>query len=327
LCKDRKQIGSLIQCSGTLHIYYLCFMSVIVKNISKFYGKQKALDNVSFEVGSGQVVGFLGPNGAGKSTMMKIITCFIPQSDGTATVCGFDVNDQSIEVRRQVGYLPEHNPLYLDMFVKEYLSFVGGIHKLNGKLDARIKEMVHLTGLEAEQRKRIGALSKGYRQRVGIAQALIHDPQVLILDEPTSGLDPNQLTEIRSLIKSIGKEKTVILSTHIMQEVEAICDRVIIINKGKIAADDSTAVLQNKTSRETITVEFDRPVNKNQLTTIAGVKEAKNISGNTWRLVAIGDQDIRPNIFNWAVQNNCTVLSLQKDEQKLEDIFQKLTRD
>lgn len=301
-------------------------MSVLVKEITKIYGKQKALDNVSFEIGSGQVVGFLGPNGAGKSTMMKIISCFIPQSSGSVTVCGFDVNEQSLDVRKQVGYLPEHNPLYLDMFVKEYLSFIGGIHKLNGNLNARVKEMVHITGLEAEQHKRIGALSKGYRQRVGIAQALIHDPKVLILDEPTSGLDPNQLAEIRALIKSVGKEKTVILSTHIMQEVEAICDRVIIINKGKIAANDSTAVLQHANSQIIITAEFDRAVNKNQLLNIAGVKDATNISGNTWKITGNGKDDIRPGIFNWAVQNNCTVLSLQKDEQKLEDIFQKLTR-
>lgn len=301
-------------------------MSVIVQNITKIYGQQKALDNVSFEVGSGQVVGFLGPNGAGKSTMMKIITCFIPQTEGKVTVCGFDVNEQSIDVRKQVGYLPEHNPLYLDMYVKEYLSFVGGIHGLKGKLNDRVKEMVHITGLEAEQHKPIGALSKGYRQRVGIAQALIHDPKVLILDEPTSGLDPNQLAEIRALIKSIGKEKTVILSTHIMQEVEAICDRVIIINKGRIAADDSTAVLQHKSAGESIIVEFDRNVSKNQLMGIAGVKNAEVLKGNTWKIYGTGSEDIRPGVFNWAVKNNTTVLSLQKEEQKLEDIFQKLTR-
>lgn len=301
-------------------------MSVTVKNITKFYGKQKALDNVSFEVGSGQVVGFLGPNGAGKSTMMKIITCFIPQSEGTVSVCGYDVSEQSIEVRKQVGYLPEHNPLYLDMFVKEYLSFVGGIHKLNGKLNERVKEMVKLTGLEAEQHKPIGALSKGYRQRVGIAQALIHDPKVLILDEPTSGLDPNQLAEIRALIKSIGKEKTVILSTHIMQEVEAICDRVIIINKGTIAADDSTSVLQHKSADVKILAEFDRAVERKQLLNISGVKDAVNTSGHVWQITGKGNEDLRPHLFNWAVKNNYTVLSLQKEEQKLEEIFQKLTR-
>ena len=301
-------------------------MSVSVQNISKYYGQQKALDGVSFEVTGGQVVGFLGPNGAGKSTMMKIITCFIPQSEGTVTVCGFDVNEQSIEVRKNVGYLPEHNPLYLEMYVKEYLAFVGGIHKLNGKLQSRIKEMVHVTGLETEQHKRIGALSKGYRQRVGIAQALIHDPKVLILDEPTSGLDPNQLSEIRALITQIGKEKTVILSTHIMQEVEAICDRVIIINKGRIVADDNTSVLQHKTSGEIVLAEFDRSVLQKDLLTIKGVSSAVNLKANNWKISGDGKEDLRPLVFNWAVSNGCTVLSLQKEEQKLEDIFQKLTQ-
>src|SRR3954463_11059245 len=201
-------------------------MSIKVNNITKLYGEQKALDDVSFEVSSGQVVGFLGPNGAGKSTMMKIITCFIPQTAGAITVCGFDVTDQSIEVRKMVGYLPEHNPLYPEMYVKEYLDFVAGVYKMENR-KKRIDEMVEMTGLQVEQKKKIGALSKGYRQRVGLAQAMIHNPEVLILDEPTSGLDPNQLVEIRELIKSIGKEKTVMLSTHIMQEVEAVCDRVI----------------------------------------------------------------------------------------------------
>src|SRR3954469_12040081 len=214
-------------------------MSIIVNNITKLYGQQKALNNVSFEVKSAEIVGFLGPNGAGKSTMMKILTCFIPQSSGSATVCGFDVSEQSLEVRRNVGYLPEHNPLYLDMYVKEYLEFIAGLHQLKN-VKARIAEMIEMTGLQVEQKKKIGALSKGYRQRVGLAQALIHDPKVLILDEPTTGLDPNQLEEIRNLIRSLGKEKTVVLSTHIMQEVEAICDKVIIINKGKIVANEST---------------------------------------------------------------------------------------
>lgn len=218
-------------------------MSIKVNNITKLYGAQKALNNISFEIGTNEIVGFLGPNGAGKSTMMKILTCYIPPTEGSATVCGFDTNNQSIEVRRQIGYLPEHNPLYLDMYVKEFLEFIGGLYKIKNSKE-RVKEMIEATGLQVEQNKKIGALSKGYRQRVGLAQAMIHDPKVLIMDEPTTGLDPNQLEEIRGLIKKLGKEKTVMLSTHIMQEVEAVCDRVIIINKGEIVANDTTETLQ-----------------------------------------------------------------------------------
>ena len=212
-------------------------MSILVEKVTKFYGKQKALDNISFEIGSGEIVGFLGPNGAGKSTMMKILTTYITPSYGKAEVCGNDVIEKALNVRKEIGYLPEHNPLYLDMYVKEYLSFVAGIYKLKNK-KKRVEEIIKMVGLTPEMKKKISALSKGYRQRVGLAQAMIHDPKVLILDEPTSGLDPNQLVEIRALIKNIGKEKTVMLSTHIMQEVEAICDRVIIIDKGEIVADD-----------------------------------------------------------------------------------------
>jgi len=238
-------------------------MSILVQNITKLYGKQKALDNVSFSIEPGQVVGFLGPNGAGKSTMMKIISCFIPQTEGTVTVNGLDVNNDSLKVRKLVGYLPEHNPLYLDMYVKEFLTFIGRIQLSADQLKKRLPEILEMTGLSPEQNKKIGDLSKGYRQRVGLAQALIHDPEVLILDEPTTGLDPNQLVEIRSLIKSIGKQKTVILSTHIMQEVEAICERVLIINKGVIVADDNTAALRKGSAAiaETI-VEFDKPIQK-----------------------------------------------------------------
>src|SRR6185312_13880587 len=233
-------------------------MSVIVEHITKLYGQQKALDDVSFNIKSGEIVGYLGPNGAGKSTMMKIITCFLPQTSGKASVCGYDVTEQSLEVRRNVGYLAEHNPLYLDMYVKEYLSFIAGLHHL-GDVKKKVEEMIAITGLKDEQRKRIGALSKGYRQRVGLAQAMIHNPKVLILDEPTSGLDPNQLQEIRNLIIQIGKEKTVILSTHIMQEVEAVCDRVIIINKGKIVADKATRDIKTiEGGYALVTVEFDK---------------------------------------------------------------------
>ena len=299
---------------------------ISVQNITKLYGTQKALDNVSFEVGNGQVVGFLGPNGAGKSTMMKIITCFIPQTSGSVSVCGFDVTDQSLDVKKIVGYLPEHNPLYPEMYVKEYLDFICGMYQFKGDKAKKINELIELTGLTIEQKKKIGALSKGYRQRVGLAQALIHDPKVLILDEPTSGLDPNQLAEIRSLIKTIGKEKTVILSTHIMQEVEAICDRVIIINRGQIVANENTSVLQKHRGKgESILAEFDQTVSRNELEKIEGVIRAENISGNHWR-IQVTDTNVRGTVFKWAVSKNYTVLSLQIEEQKLEDVFHQLTQ-
>lgn len=302
-------------------------MSIKVNNITKIYGEQRALDDVSFEVNTGEVVGFLGPNGAGKSTMMKILTCFIPQTSGTASVCGFDVAEESLEVRRNVGYLPEHNPLYLEMYVKEYLEFIAGLHHLKN-VKSRIAEMIEMTGLQVEQKKKIGALSKGYRQRVGLAQALIHDPKVLILDEPTTGLDPNQLAEIRNLIISVGKHKTVMLSTHIMQEVEAVCDRVIIVNNGQIVANDITSVLQNSQSKniQFITVEFDKETTYNSLKNIEGVFDAKNINGNTWQLEANTDKDIRADIFQYAVQNKLAVLTLHKEEQRLEDVFKNLTK-
>ncbi|MBI2271700.1 MAG: gliding motility-associated ABC transporter ATP-binding subunit GldA [Bacteroidetes bacterium] len=304
-------------------------MSIKVNNISKLYGAQKALNNVSFEVSSGEIVGFLGPNGAGKSTMMKILTCFIPPTNGTAFVCGHDIAEQSIEVRKCVGYLAEHNPLYLDMYVKEYLEFIAGLHPdkiARTDIAARVKKMIEITGLQVEQKKKIGALSKGYRQRVGLAEALIHDPQVLILDEPTTGLDPNQLAEIRSLIKEVGREKTVMLSTHIMQEVEAICDRVIIINKGEIVADDKTENIQKtKGNKQIITVEFDKETSADSLKTVPGITSAKNIREQTWQLIADSEKDVRPEIFQYAVQNNLSVLTLQKEEQRLEDVFKELT--
>lgn len=300
-------------------------MSISVSNITKQFGEQKALDNISFEVGKGQIVGFLGPNGAGKSTMMKILTCFIPQTSGNARVSGFDVNENAIEVRKRIGYLPEHNPLYTEMYVREYLDFVAGVYKLTDRTK-RVNAMIELTGLQVEQKKKIGALSKGYRQRVGLAQAMIHDPEVLILDEPTSGLDPNQLAEIRSVIKSAGREKTVMLSTHIMQEVEAICDRVIIINRGTIVANDTTAMLQNMPqSSEVILIEFDKPVNKKDLMSVAGVAQADNINENQWKITAKSGTDVRAILFKWAVDNNLSVLTMQKQEQKLEDIFHQLT--
>lgn len=301
-------------------------MSIKVEHITKIYGTQKAVDDVSFEIKSGEIIGFLGPNGAGKSTLMKILTCYIPQTSGKAFVCGHDVSEDSLEVRKQVGYLPEHNPLYLDMYVKEYLAFIGGLHKIKN-VTARVKEMIDLVGLQVEQNKKIGALSKGYRQRVGLAQAMIHNPQVLILDEPTTGLDPNQLEEIRHLIKQTGKEKTVMLSTHIMQEVEAICDRVIIINQGRIVANDGTQHLQQSVIEKIVLrVEFDKETSKNQLKKIEGVDEVTLVEGNTWHIVSAADKDIRKEIFNYAVANNLSVLALQKEEQKLEDVFKKLTK-
>ena len=302
-------------------------MSIIVQDITKLYGTQKALDSVSFEIKTGEIVGFLGPNGAGKSTMMKILTCFLPQTSGSASVFGFDIEEQSIDVRRNIGYLPEHNPLYHDMYVKEYLEFICGLHHLD-KIPSRIAGMIEKTGLQVEQKKKIGALSKGYRQRVGLAQALIHDPKVLILDEPTTGLDPNQLAEIRSLITEIGREKTVMLSTHIMQEVEAVCNRVIIINKGKIVADDITANIQRgTTTQQIITVEFDKETTSEALLTIAGIDQAVILAhSKTWRLESMADRDLRGEIFQFAVQNGLAVLAMQKEEQKLEDVFKQLTK-
>lgn len=301
-------------------------MSIIVESITKLYGNQKALDNVSFKIGAGEIIGLLGPNGAGKSTLMKIISCFIPPTDGTISVNGHDIFEQSIEVRKKVGYLPENNPLYLDLYIKEYLEFVAGLYKIPNK-KSRIKEMIDMTGLGREQNKKIGALSKGYRQRVGLAQALIHDPEVLILDEPTSGLDPNQLLEIRELIKNVGKEKTVMLSTHIMQEVEAICSRAIIIDQGKIVADDSTDKLSGDPSKlQTIEVEFDSNIDQKQLLTIKGVQKADKQNEKQWILQANTKEDIRPLIFEFAVSNKLKVLSMQKSEQSLEMVFQKLTK-
>lgn len=299
-------------------------MSIQVSNVTKLYGEQKALDNISFEVKPGEILGFLGPNGAGKSTMMKIITTFIPPSSGEIKVCGFDIQSQSMEVRKNVGYLPEHNPLYLDMYVTEYLGFIAGLHQIHNK-DKRVKEMINLTGLSLEHHKKIGALSKGYRQRVGLAQALIHDPKVLILDEPTSGLDPNQLADIRALIKNIGKEKTLMFSTHIMQEVEAVCDRVVIIDKGQMVANGKAGELGRHSSGYIIRVEFDKDISKNTLSQIQGIKKISQLSSNNWELFTEGDIDIRPDIFRFAVEHSLTVLTINRHEQSLEEIFQELT--
>lgn len=306
-------------------------MSIEVKNVFKYYGEQAALNDVSFKINSGEIVGFLGPNGAGKSTMMKIITCFLTKSEGSVKVSGLDVMDHSIEVRKKVGYLPEHNPLYLDMYVKEYLQFVAGLYnnkmangdKINKK--ERVKEVIALVGLTKEQNKKIAALSKGYRQRVGLAQAIIHNPEVLILDEPTSGLDPNQLVEIRELIRNIGKTKTVMLSTHIMQEVEAICDRVIIIKDGKIVADDTKSKIQNGSGHgTTIFVEFDKSISRNVLRQITGIKSVKNVDGNQW-LFSSNDTDARTAIAKFAQQHDALILTMRLEEKSMEDIFKDLT--
>lgn len=302
-------------------------MSIKVERLTKIYGEQKAVDNISFEVKPGDVLGFLGPNGAGKSTTMKILTCFIPQSEGKASVCGFDVEQQSLMVRKNIGYLPENNPLYPDMYVKEYLLFVASLHKMKSReRNKQADEMIAVTGLEREKKKKIGALSKGYRQRVGLAQAMIHNPKVLIMDEPTSGLDPNQLVEVRQLIKNMGKEKTVILSTHIMQEVQAICNRVIIINKGKIVADDSTERLQQQSGNESVVkVKFKQPVNQQKLKSINGVSKVISTGENEWNIFT--DRDLQEEIFRFAVTENLTIISLQQEKQSLEEVFRKLTAD
>lgn len=302
-------------------------MSILVKNVSKFYGNQKALDNVSFEINSGEVVGFLGPNGAGKSTMMKIITGFIPASEGEVFVKDLSIANSNIETRKLIGYLPENNPLYPEMYVKEYLEFVAEMFGYRKNRKERIERIISLTGLEPERKKTIGLLSKGYRQRVGLAQALLHDPEVLILDEPTTGLDPNQIIEIRKLIQEVGKEKTVMLSTHIMQEVEAICDRVIIVHNGKIVIDGKASEIRNVLHDEVqvVTVEFDGPVHKELLESIPEIQNLAQINQTTWEVVGHPNIQIREILFQFAVNNKLMVLSMQKKEKRLEDIFRELT--
>ena len=300
-------------------------MSIIVKNVIKTYGTQNALDDVSFTINSGEIVAFLGPNGAGKSTMMKIITGFIPQTAGEIFVNNQKIDAEAIEIRKQIGYLPENNPLYLDMYVKEYLSFIANLYKIDRPKE-RVDTMIEKTGLTREYRKKIAELSKGYRQRVGLAQALIHDPSVLILDEPTTGLDPNQIVEIRDLISEVGKEKTVMLSTHIMQEVEAICDRIIIINKGQLIADDTTNKVQKMIHQEykEIEVEFSQTISKDLLSQIKEITHIQNTQNNTWLIKS--NTDIRSIIFDFAVKNNLQVLSMNLKEKSLEEVFQELTQ-
>ncbi len=302
-------------------------MSILVESVSKLYGKQKALDNVSFEVKTGEIVGFLGPNGAGKSTMMKIITGFLPPASGRVLVNGLEVGTGNPDVKRQIGYLPENNPLYPEMYVREYLGFVASIYGREKKSKKQIDRIIELTGLSPEQNKQIGSLSKGYRQRVGLAQALIHNPAVLILDEATTGLDPNQIIEIRNLIKEAGREKTVLLSTHIMQEVEAICERVIIIDHGVIMANEEKSKIYSLVNqpKQIIIVEFDKHVELSELSGIENIGNVKLIRNNTWQIESEGQEDIRPAVFNFAVSKNLTVLSLQKQQSNLEEVFRHLT--
>jgi ABC-2 type transport system ATP-binding protein len=300
-------------------------MSVEIKQITKYYGQQKAVDNVSFSLGKGELVGFLGPNGAGKSTLMKIITGFLSPEEGEVWVNGEKVTVDNIAVKRTIGYLPENNPLYSDLYVSEYLEIVAGFYRLP-KVLSRVKEMIELMGLVPEQHKKIGALSRGFRQRVGLAQALIHNPPVLILDEPTSGLDPNQLKEIRAMISDISREKTVLLSSHILQEIEAICPRVVIINRGKLVADSDLAHLKEVrlNRQQQVYAEFSRPImlaDLEKLNNVAGIAS----EGNGWLLSASGEEDIRPEIFRYAVQSGNTLLTLAERQQHFESIFQQLT--
>lgn len=301
-------------------------MSIRVENLVKTYGKQNAVNNITFNIQSGEIVGFLGPNGAGKTTTMKILTCFIPPTSGSAFVNEMNVETQSIEVRRQIGYLPEHNPLYTDMYVKEYLQFIASVYHLPN-VNKRVAEMIELTGLQVEQKKKIGQLSKGYRQRVGLAQAMIHNPSVLILDEPTSGLDPNQIIEIRNLITTIGKEKTVMLSTHIMQEVEAMCTRVMIVNKGSIVADGKPEVLKQQfTSDIMLVVKFNQVLNSAQLKELERHAEVVTINNSEYHLKGKDEEALKAMVFNFAVTNQLMLSEMKVTENSLEDIFKNVTQ-
>jgi ABC-2 type transport system ATP-binding protein len=298
-------------------------MSIEVTNISKSYGAQKALDNISFSINKGEIVGFLGPNGAGKSTLMKILTTYINADEGTAIVNGNDVNTQQKAVQLSIGYLPEHNPLYLDLYVREYLAFNADVYKVD---KSRIEEVIQLTGLSTESHKKIGQLSKGYRQRVGLANALLHNPDVLILDEPTTGLDPNQLMEIRNVIKNVGKDKTVFLSTHIMQEVEAICDRVIIINNGKIVTDKKLDHLISEDKEQVVEVEFDYKIEEQAIAKIENLVSYKNTHDMIWELTFKADKDMRPAVFDFANANGLKTLQLNQKNKNLEAVFREITK-
>ena len=298
-------------------------MSLDIKNITKIYGVQKALDNVNFKLQKGEILGFLGPNGAGKSTMMKIICGYLPATQGDVFINGKNIQNESLECKKMIGYLPEHNPLYLDMYVKEFLHFIAGVHGVKD-VKNRVEEVINLVGLQVEQNKKIASLSKGYRQRVGLAHAIIHDPELLILDEPTTGLDPNQIVEIRNLIKDLGKNKMVMLSTHIMQEVEAICDRAIIINKGQIVADKTMSDFRAMNSNEVlIVVEFENAVELSVIKNLKGVVQAKKVVGNRFEIVS--KNDIRADISKWALENQNMIVTMEKKEKSLESVFQSLT--
>jgi len=299
-------------------------MSIKVNNLTKIYGKQKALDNLSVEIQKGEIVGLLGPNGAGKSTLMKIISCYIPPTDGQVEVMGHSIYEEPLKIKELIGYLPENNPLYHEMYVREYLNFLASIFRIKNKKE-RIKEIIKLTGLEKEQHKKIGALSKGYRQRVGLAQAFIHNPEVLILDEPTSGLDPNQLIEIRNVIKEVGANKTVLFSSHIMQEVEAVCDRILIIKDGKLIADSPKNEIRKLwQDKEILIVEFKEDINIDRLKQIDGVEHIVRID-NKFKINVVSKIDIRPLIYDFAKKEDLTLIGLQSEEISLEHIFQSLT--
>lgn len=300
-------------------------MSIEVTKLSKTYGAQKAVDAISFKVGKGEIVGFLGPNGAGKSTTMKIITGYLQPDDGSVVVCGIDVLKQPLESKKKIGYLPEANPLYYDMYVREYLDFVADVHGI-GDRKKKIEEVIETVGLSLESKKRVGQLSKGYKQRVGLAAALIHDPEVLILDEPTTGLDPNQIIEIREVIKKLGEQKTVLFSSHILQEVEAICDRVVIINRGKLVADDHVSKLLSQTNKEEVLrVTFREALEPAWLERLSSVRTVNKINTNEWELVCTNVQDARRQLMELALQHNLNIESLQSGTQSLEEVFRSLT--
>ncbi|MFW6248892.1 MAG: gliding motility-associated ABC transporter ATP-binding subunit GldA [Bacteroidota bacterium] len=301
-------------------------MSIVTEGVIKFYGKQKALDQISFSLESGEIVGFIGPNGAGKSTMMRILTGLLMPDAGKVVVNGYDMIQNPVEVRKNIGFLPENNPLYTDMYVREYLSFVASFYA-GIQPESRVEKMIEITGLKPEAHKKIRQLSKGYKQRVGIAQALIHDPEVLILDEPTSGLDPNQILEIRDLISGLGKAKTVLLSTHIMQEVEAICDRIMVIKNGRLVANEKKEGIYSHGNPQEVTVlvEFDQPVDGEDLDQLPGVGKIKALSERKWLIEAAGSDDIREIVFKFAVARERMVLSMQKQEKSLEHVFKELT--
>jgi len=300
-------------------------MSIQVKNLLKEYGEQKAVNQLSFTASKGEIVGFLGPNGAGKSTTMKIITGYLQPTGGEAWVCGINVNESPLESKKKIGYLPELNALYYDMYVREYLSFIAGLHALPDT-KAAVEKVIETVGLTPESKKKIGQLSKGYKQRVGLAAALIHDPEVLILDEPTSGLDPNQIIEIREVIRKQGQDKTVLFSSHILQEVEAICDRVIIINKGNLVADDTLTNLRKSASGEVVSVSFKESVDRSLLEKLPSVKEILKNEANNWQLATHDSDQLRKQILALALQHNLNIVSLQSENQSLEDIFRSLTK-